>query len=870
MRIKWLVSGLLWVLACLCALFLPVDLLPLDEMSQEITLGTDGDVYMAVNHETYSRIVAADQDGVVRYCYEESSRGQDRTSAVGPMAVTDGQIYFIRWFGNGQLVKFGGWELVRLDQATGASELLYVDSSGSMQVTDLSVAEQMVYISGISQANRAGESVDTIELYRLNLEEPEPQLLQLTAGEVPSGVTAVTAVHGGGSTLCALLSDGSLVSTSGNLVEAVSVPEECLPLSGLNATAGYLWARGAVDGEFLTGTAYRLRAREVNQTLLSGASTSNMLALRVYTESGRVALARAEGDDVRLIEQLQVPLAVRLQLRWKLVALVAVAALAALLLIWLVIRFICGHRLRSRMTAAIVGLSAVFFAAVVLLAAGSILQTRYERTEQTAAWYAQNLSSTLTYGSLSGGAEGQPIDSLLAVSEEADISVACAVYDMRGETETPVYLSRDGLTANADVIRSVRETGERGFLTSRHTLLDGRSTSLCAVPVRQAGEMTSVLVVLVSEAAQSWMDTGMLGLFIVLAVGLFLLCAVTMALVIRRHLRPLVPMVAQMDRLSIGDTNLDDVPCANDELGKLWQAIKELSVGMAIRDYELNMTLESCRRFVPNSMEQLLERGTVTEIAAGDLVASDGSLGLITFGHSERMRSVLNDREFMDYVNRCFVSVSQSIRPEGGVLLTGGFDLSAVRVLFAQSPDRGVHAMLSLIGETVGAKNGTDCCVLLHHAHFLYGIAGTQDEAFPYLASSEVSFFSSKLADMAETGCRLVVTEQFLRTLSESFSTRYIGYFAAADGRTSYKLYEVLDCYGELERTQREQYDARLQEAIRCFYQNDFYLARNLFLAILRLCPQDGVARWYLFACEHYFNAGVGEEARYDLFGIVH
>ena len=90
------------------------------------------------------------------------------------------------------------------------------------------------------------------------------------------------------------------------------------------------------------------------------------------------------------------------------------------------------------------------------------------------------------------------------------------------------------------------------------------------------------------------------------------------------------------------------------------------------------------------------------------------------------------------------------------------------------------------------------------------------------------------------------------------------------DGKTSYKLYEVLDCYGELERAQREQYDVRLQEAIRCFYQNDFYLARNLFLAILRLCPQDGVARWYLFACEHYFNAGAGEEARYDLFGIVH
>ena len=114
------------------------------------------------------------------------------------------------------------------------------------------------------------------------------------------------------------------------------------------------------------------------------------------------------------------------------------------------------------------------------------------------------------------------------------------------------------------------------------------------------------------------------------------------------------------------------------------------------------------------------------------------------------------------------------------------------------------------------------------------------------------------------------MTDAFLKTLSERFSTRYIGFFASADGKNLYKLHEVLDCYGELERTQREQYDKRMQEAIRCFYQNDFYLARNLFLAILRMAPQDGIARWYLFACEHYFNAGIGEEARYDLFGVTH
>ena len=51
MRIKWLVTGLLWVLACLCALILPVDLLPWGDMAQGMTLVTGGSGYMAADYE---------------------------------------------------------------------------------------------------------------------------------------------------------------------------------------------------------------------------------------------------------------------------------------------------------------------------------------------------------------------------------------------------------------------------------------------------------------------------------------------------------------------------------------------------------------------------------------------------------------------------------------------------------------------------------------------------------------------------------------------------------------------------------------------------------------------------------------------------
>ena len=66
MRKKWLVVVLLVVLASLCALLLPLDLLPLEAMSQEMTLDADGSVYMVSNDHDRKVLRLADQSKVYR------------------------------------------------------------------------------------------------------------------------------------------------------------------------------------------------------------------------------------------------------------------------------------------------------------------------------------------------------------------------------------------------------------------------------------------------------------------------------------------------------------------------------------------------------------------------------------------------------------------------------------------------------------------------------------------------------------------------------------------------------------------------------------------------------------------------------------
>ena len=79
------------------------------------------------------------------------------------------------------------------------------------------------------------------------------------------------------------------------------------------------------------------------------------------------------------------------------------------------------------------------------------------------------------------------------------------------------------------------------------------------------------------------------------------------------------------------------------------------------------------------------------------------------------------------------------------------------------------------------------------------------------------------------------------------------------------KLYEILDAYTEEKRKIMVDSDVNFQQALKLFYSNDFYLARNLFNEVLKANEQDEIARWYLFHCEYHLNKPEAEVS-YGLF----
>ena len=356
------------------------------------------------------------------------------------------------------------------------------------------------------------------------------------------------------------------------------------------------------------------------------------------------------------------------------------------------------------------------------------------------------------------------------------------------------------------------------------------------------------------------------------AAGIWLLGLLLMRGVAGKVTAPIEALTRQMADVADGNVKPREMIPGKDELSRMNLAMQEMCMGLSIRDYEMNATIGSYKRFVPRKLTEMLDRAAVAEVDLGDSRRIVSSVGLFSVGNRDEVRSTLEDGAYVEFINNTFGVLHDCVQENNGSMITCGLRLACMETMFPQNPADGVRAGLDFLGRIGKKQEGggpvPKALLILHKASFLFGVAGKQERLFPYLSSAELEFLESFAPRFHESGARMVMTEAYWSEIKNAgFNARYIGFVADGE-KIAYKLYELLDVYPEMERKLRIEYDQRFQEAINLFYRNDFFLARNLFSTLLRVCPEDGIVRWYLFACEHFFNRSGDGAVDYRLFGI--
>ncbi|MBR1629708.1 MAG: hypothetical protein IJ679_10680, partial [Lachnospiraceae bacterium] len=300
------------------------------------------------------------------------------------------------------------------------------------------------------------------------------------------------------------------------------------------------------------------------------------------------------------------------------------------------------------------------------------------------------------------------------------------------------------------------------------------------------------------------------------------------------------------------------------DLAGMWNSINEIRRHIKSINHLQFMVYKAYYRFAPKNVERILKKDTITDVKSGDAIRLLGTQVLI---RTDRQKNddpyeISRRNEFLEVVQR-------QLRAEDGIFISSDTNLSLTRILFLEDTPGCVRFGVNLLQEIRSGgleKFIPPTTVLMHRAPFVYGVAGTDEQASAFLASPETELMEAYLGWLHKLHLDVVVTESVVEAEEGLGDLRRIG-FVEGDGKRV-NIYEVLDA----EETRIHMAKLRLaksfEEGLSLYYAQDFYLARSVFTDILREVPEDEVVKWYLFECEKLLNEPPEEDFTGALKGV--
>ncbi|MDE6640508.1 MAG: hypothetical protein K2K63_08290 [Acetatifactor sp.] len=339
--------------------------------------------------------------------------------------------------------------------------------------------------------------------------------------------------------------------------------------------------------------------------------------------------------------------------------------------------------------------------------------------------------------------------------------------------------------------------------------------------------------------------------YLIYAEILFLIGSVVSISLLIMQGRELKRLAKAMDNVANGQMEVVKKSVHGKDVDYMWNSLLEIKKTISQINYTKFRIFESCYRFAPKNIEKILGKDSITEVKSGDMAPVYGTVASIFSAELEN-----RDRRSAQVMNRFFKLIEKHQDAGDGYIVSGHSDLTMLKVLFLDDSRNTVEFESAFMRELCedGSLEGLKTGVFLHYAQYVYGVAGTEQQSFPFLLSREGKELEKYARWLQEMGLRLVITESVKSRENPEGNLRYIGYILISDTGEKLRLYEVLDACPLAQRRLKTVTDVKFQKALQLFYQHDFYLARSTFSDVLKDNPEDAIAKWYLFTCEKYLN----------------
>ncbi|MDE7323241.1 MAG: hypothetical protein K2N73_11085 [Lachnospiraceae bacterium] len=335
-------------------------------------------------------------------------------------------------------------------------------------------------------------------------------------------------------------------------------------------------------------------------------------------------------------------------------------------------------------------------------------------------------------------------------------------------------------------------------------------------------------------------------------------------------------LVSDMDKVSRGEYDITPYHVGvykkipDNEFGAMWAALERMCTNLRIQKYRHFKETAYLYEYTPRNFEQLFEKEKLQDIELGDTVQIVATLGILAMIDRNVLLTGALQKKYVRYVNRLMEVLFSQRESDKAIFLQNGSNLENVKVVFqGQSALAAVRysidCMEALAAQTEDEYNTTPF-ILLHTSEFSCGLAGGSRQVYPYVTSLEMETLNQYIDELKAGGTRIVVTESTWQHAGEHLQGRFIGYVTSGDGKITFRLHEILDACPQSQKAGKLKNKEKFERALQLYYDNDLYLARSTFADILEECPEDGIARWYVFACEERFNSEDSLHEGHELF----
>lgn len=416
--------------------------------------------------------------------------------------------------------------------------------------------------------------------------------------------------------------------------------------------------------------------------------------------------------------------------------------------------------------------------------------------------------------------------------------------------------------------QTVQQAGNEGMAQS--VVLDWNFEKWLFL-VTPADNRITPMVFLITGVSLEDLKTGLIGQlwkFFLLEGSCILISVLVGAATAHHYVKPLRTLSEELKMAENGKLEAFKGELPEEEFKRIRNHLTKLYSTVKRQRYMESDVLNACIRFIPQGIERLMKKHLLSEIMAGDMSFVTGTLAVVLTEEPGVIGDSKIGSTYLNLMNRLYTVIEQKNEENNGILLTNDSNLSCLRLIYPQSAEDAYFFGTDTIRETdeEGKEGLPQPFMMLHYGTYAFGLAGTENRAFPFVHSKELELLDCYSYKLKKQGIRMVITEETKNRLKQPAICRYIGYILSKSEALSFRLYEVLEVYEEEERQLKIRTNRKFQKGLKLFYQSDFYLARSSFAEVLKESPKDAVAKWYLFRCERLFQFGGKDEAVFQLF----